>query len=155
MFNGIEIFQSTNGYSPISSSSDRHQDNYNYHINIFHQQQSPPPPQARQVSSVAAGASSRAISYQNMEPTTSSSLASTTTALATISSSSSSTVPNQYHAQHATNHNQYGFSSNLRYEQFTRHNTRASSLNAIGDSMSEIIVSLKKISGIQLLDCFI
>lgn len=151
MFNGLEFFHSTNGYSPILSSSaatttaaaaNESEQRHYHQQNSYHHHSIPPL------------AVARATSYQSMEPTTSSSSSSTTTAIATISSSSSSTLPNQYHAQHSTNHNQYVYTSALRYEQFTRQNTRASSLNAIGDSMSEIIVSIifgPRFSGIQLI----
>lgn len=131
MFNGLEFFHSTNGYSPISSTSATANERHYHQQNSYHHQQNIPPL-----------AVARATSYQSMEPTTSSSSSSTTTAIATISSSSSSTLPNQYHAQHSTNHNQYAYAGVLRYDHFTRQNTRASSLNAIGDSMSEIIVSV-------------
>lgn len=129
MFNSLEFFHSTNGYSPISSSTNESEQRI-YHNSYHHHNNIPPL------------AVARATSYQNMEPTTSTMSSSPPTAIATISSStSSSTLPNQYHAQHSTNHNQYAYASALRYDQFTRQNTRASSLNAIGDSMSEIIVS--------------
>lgn len=132
MFNGLEFFHSSSGYSPISSSANESE--HEHHQHRQHQQQ--------HYHNIPPLAVARATSYQNMVPSTSSSSSPTTATVTTISSStSSSTLPIQYHAQHSSNHNQFVYASIHRYDMNTRQNTRTSSLNAIGDSMSEINVS--------------